>query len=301
VKGRSGRRRVPRPDAPPPQGRLWGIFGRPFLDLGGVLDLSALGSLDAEISRGLSHVETTYTGGTLKWMGVVAPWAMDDAYRDAMAVIEGLPDPELEVFFSLADDPSVLRVAERAGYRFGDETDHPFNRAQERWLTYRHGVYFPWKVCYHLLENDRWEDKHSGAGKGFGDEAREVFPETVRFLQALPFSEIGRAVIFGLQPNDHAPLHRDTEPGRALTIAQSISLCPRGDKRFFLQNGERDAPVVVDARAYWFNDMDYHGVLADTFFRYSVRVDGVFVPGFVETLRDGVTRGTPPDGPGPAR
>ena len=100
----------------------------------------------------------------------------------------------------------------------------------------RHHVYFPWKVCYHLLENDRWEDKHSGAGKGFGDEAREVFPETVRYLEALPFTEIGRAVIFGLEPNDHAPLHRDTEPGQALAIAQSISLCPRGDKRFFLQN-----------------------------------------------------------------
>ena len=47
----------------------------------------------------------------------------------------------------------------------------------------------------------------------------------------------------------------------------------------------------MDARAYWFNDMDYHGVLADPFFRYSVRVDGVFAPGFVETLRDTVTRG----------
>ena len=277
------------------RGRVWGIFGQPFIDLGGALDPSALDALDTEISRGIAHVETTYTGGTLKWMGVVAPWAMDDAYLDAMHVIEALPDAELEVFFSLADDPSALHVSERAGYRFGDETDHPFNRAQERWLSYRHHVYFPWKVCYHLLENDRWEDKHSGAGKGFGDEAREVFPETVRYLEALPFSEIGRAVIFGLEPNDHAPLHRDTEPGQALAIAQSISLCPRGDKRFFLQNDAADEPLVVDSRAYWFNDMDYHGVLADPFFRYSIRVDGVFAPGFVDTLRNQVTRTTEAD------
>lgn len=264
---------------------LWGMFGRPFADLEGVLDLSALDALDRELSRGLAHVKTTYTGGTLKWMGVVAPWAMDDEYLDAMTVIEGLPDDELRVFFSLADDPSALRIEERATYKFGDETDHPFNRAQERWLAYRHGVYFPWKVCYHLLENDRWEDKHSGEGKGFGDEAREVFPETVRYLEALPFTEIGRAVIFGLEPNDHAPLHRDTEPGKALTIAQSISLCPRGDKRFYLQNDPEAEPRIVDARAYWFNDMDYHGVLADPFFRYSIRVDGVFVPGFVDKLK----------------
>jgi hypothetical protein len=270
---------------------LWGLFGRPYLDLGGVVDVSALDALDHEIARGLAHVESRYTGATLKWMGVVAPWAMDDGYRDAMHVIESLPDDEMRVLFSLADDPGALRALDRAQYRFGDETDHPLNRAQERWLAYRHGVYFPWKVCYHLLENDRWEDKHSGLGKSFGDEAREVFPETVRFLEALPFAEIGRAVIFGLEPNDHAPPHRDSEPGSALQVAQSISLCPRGDKRFYLQNDARDEPLVVDARAYWFNDMDYHGVLADPFFRYSVRIDGTFVPGFVETLQDRVARG----------
>jgi hypothetical protein len=278
-------RRRPRPRSAP----IWGIFGRPFIDLEDVLDLAPLEAIDAEISRGLAHVETTYTGGTLKWMGVVAPWAVKDAYLDAMHVLEGLPDEELAVFFSLADDPTSFSLENKGSYTFGDETDHPFSRAQERWLAYRHRVYFPWKACYHLLENDRWEDKHSGNGKGFGDEAREVFPETVRFLEALPFEEIGRAVIFGLEPNDHAPLHRDTEPGEALAIAQSISLCPRGDKRFYLQNARRDEPLVLGARAYWFNDMDYHGVLADPYFRYSIRVDGVFEAGFVETIREGMT------------
>jgi hypothetical protein len=272
------------------QAPLWGIFGRPYLDLEGVIDASALDAMDAEIARGLAHVESRYTGATLKWMGVVAPWAMDDGYRDAMHVVESLPDGELGTFLALGDDPS-LRVEERARYRFGDETEHPFTRAQERWLAYRHGVYFPWKVCYHLLENDRWEDKHSGQDKSFGEEAREVFPETVRFLETLPFAEIGRAVIFGLEPNDHAPPHRDSEPGAALQVAQSISLCPRKDKRFYLQNHQDDEPLVVAARAYWFNDMDYHGVLPDPYFRYSVRVDGTFVPGFVESLQARASRG----------
>ena len=110
-----------------------------------------------------------------------------------MQAIESLSDEELAVFLSLSEDTAALRVEDRARLRFGDETDHPLTRAQKRWLAYRHGVYFPWKVFYHLLENDRWEDKHSGDGKSFGDEAREVFPETVRFLEALPFAEIGRA------------------------------------------------------------------------------------------------------------
>ena len=104
------------------------------------------------------------------------------------------------------------------------------------------------------------------------------------FLRSLPFREIGRAVLFGLEPNDHAPLHRDTEPGDALGVAQSISFAPRRGKRFYLQNREGDPPTVVDAPVYWFNDMDRHGVLADPFFRYSIRVDGVLEPAFVREV-----------------
>ena len=43
--------------------------------------------------------------------------------------------------------------------------------------------------------------------------------------------------------------------------------------------------MIVDSRAYWFNDMDYHGVLADPFFRYSIRIDGTFTRAFERELR----------------
>ena len=187
------------------------------------------------------------------------------------------------------DDPTLA---------FGDETDRPFSRAQMRFLEHRYGVYFPWKVCYHLLENDRWEDKHSGDGKGFSDEAMATFPQTVAFIESLPFVEIGRVVVFGLLANDHAPAHRDSEPGKALAIAQSISFEPsrlaRGSadrhKRFYLATPDGSSEVIVDAPIYWFNDMDWHGVHADPFFRYSVRVDGVFEPDFLERIRRQVSR-----------
>jgi hypothetical protein len=263
--------------------RAIGIFGAPFVDLEHLVEAPRLDDIDREITRGLLEVETTYTGGTLKWMGVVAPWSMDDGYVDAMHAIERMSRGELEELASLADDPASIDLdAEKLA--FGDETEAPFNRAQERWLSLRHGVYFPWKVCYHLLDNVRWEDKHSGAGKAFGEEARRVFPKTISLIESLPFVEIGRVVVFGVEANDHAPLHRDTEPGKALGVAQSISIDPRGNKGFYLQNGPDDEPLVVDKRVYWFNDMDYHGVLPAPFFRYSVRIDGVFDPAFVRSM-----------------
>ena len=272
------------------RGPIHGIFGRPFADLEHLVDDATLAEIDREITRGLLQVETSYTGGTLKWMGVVAPWSVDDGYRDAMDAIASFDEDEFVEFVALADDPSAFDVAKRDRYTFGDETPHPFNRAQLRWLTLRHGVYFPWKVCYHLLENDTWDDKHSGAGKAFVPEAEEVFPETLRVVRSLPFTEIGRVVVFGLEPNDHAPLHRDAEPGKALGVSQSISMDPRGDKRFYLCNHPDDEPLVVDARVYWFNDMDYHGVLPDPFFRYSIRVDGVFERGFLRDLEQAARR-----------
>ena len=87
-----------------------------------------------------------------------------------------------------------------------------------------------------------------------------------------------------MEPNDHAPAHRDTEPGAALQVAQSISFDPRGDKGLYLMDAEGGSKTVIDARVHWFNDMDYHGVDAAPRFRYSIRVDGVFDPTFVKTL-----------------
>ena len=168
---------------------------------------------------------------------------------------------------------------------FGDETDHPFTREQVRLLEYKHGVYFPWKVVYHFVENHRWEDKNLGGGKSITQSARLHFPRTVALLESLPFREIGRALLFGLQPNDHAPVHRDTVPHPDAPVAHCITLCPGERKRFFLLSPDRSRRVEPASRAYWFNDMDWHGVEKEPRFRYSIRVDGVFEEAFVERLR----------------
>ena len=277
---------------------LVGIGGRPYVDLAPFIDTASFPALDLEIVSGLVQVEVSYTGGSLKWMNVVAPWVREDPYVDYMQTIQGFSHDELVAFVALAEDPSVFDLEKLGEYRFGDETDHPLSHRQMLFLKYRYGVYFPWKACYHLLANHRWEDKHSGAGKRFSEEALEVFPQTVRFIESLPFLEIGRVVIFGIEANDHAPAHRDSEPGQSLQIAQSISFDPRANKRFFLQSADGAETVLVTTPIYWFNDMDYHGVQAAPFFRYSVRVDGVFEPSFVKRL---LGQTASPRAPSPAR
>ena len=70
----------------------------------------------------------------------------------------------------------------------------------------------------------------------------------------------------------------------ALHLSICRSVCPRGDKRFFLVDPEGEQQTFVTPRVYWFNDMDYHGVEADPWFRYSIRVDGKLDPAFVNKL-----------------
>ncbi|MBX3192530.1 MAG: aromatic ring-hydroxylating dioxygenase subunit alpha [Labilithrix sp.] len=276
------------PAPPAPRSRLCGIFGRPYVDLSPFIDTSCFPELHAEITRGLALVETSYTGGSLKWMGVCAPWIEGDGYRDAMHAIRAMTRDERDELVALGDhDPASIDLDDPA-IAFGDETDRPFNKAQALFLEQRHGVYFPWKACYHLLDNVRWEDKHSGEDKDFSEEARRVFPKTIAFLESLPMTEMGRVVVFGLLANDHAPLHRDSEPGKALSIAQSITFAPAPaarKKRFYLASPDGAHETEIDAPIYWFNDMDWHGVHDDPFFRYSVRCDGVFEPAFLERLR----------------
>ncbi len=267
---------------------LVGIWGRPYIAMDEVfkdlLSPAVLREIDDEVTRALVDIEPGQTGGGLKHMGICAPWVNDDPFVDYSDVIERFDLDEWKQLVALADDPHAFDVERWREIRFGDETDHPLNRRQMRWLTFRYGVYFPWKVCVHLLENDRWEDKHDGAGKAFTDEALRHFPRTIEVIRSLPFTEMGRVVLFGLMPNDHAPAHRDSEPGRDLSVAQSLSIDPRGDKAFYLANVDGDE-VDVDARVYWFNDMDYHGVRAAPFFRYSIRIDGRYEPEFLRALQ----------------
>lgn len=267
---------------------LGGIFGRPFVDLEPYVDVGELAALDDEISLGLTEVAVGYTGGSHKWMGIVPPSAAHDPYADYGQVIARMSRAEFARFVALSDTPEAFDLDRRAEYEFGEERPWPLSRRQMLYLEYRHGVYFPWKVYYELIPNLAWEERAAPDGKAFTSEARRVFPRTVAFIERLPFAEVGRCNLLGLQSNDHGTIHRDAEDEPA--VGHFITLCPRGDKRLFLWDEERRAPLPVGGRAYWFDDRNYHGVAPDPFFRYSIRVDGVFRPDFLSRL-EGDLRG----------
>ena len=64
---------------------------------------------------------------------------------------------------------------------------------------------FPVEGLHHLLGNDRWDDKHSGEGKGSAASARGIcHRRRWRSSSRCRSREIGRVVLFGIGPTSRA-------------------------------------------------------------------------------------------------
>jgi hypothetical protein len=272
------------PEATIPAG-LQGVFGRPFVALDDLLDLSGLDEVHDEICLALARMPTGYTGGSHRSMGIMPRGREAEALVDYQEVIRALDDEGFATFRSLADDPAALDPARRGETEFGEEREVPLSPRQMLWLKMRHGVYFPWKVYAELIPSARWEDK-ALPGKRFTRLAEALLPKTIALVRRLPFVHVGRCNVMGLEAHDHGTVHRDGVPAPGRVPDPFITLCPRADKRLYVLDEASGQRVLVEGRAVWFNDHDYHGVLADPFFRYSVRVDGPFTPEFERTLRE---------------
>lgn len=268
---------------------LRGIFEKPFIDLEPHLDLDRLaGGLDAvhdEICLAFAQVPADYTGGSHRSMGIMPESRRDEAITDYGEVIRAMSDVDFLTFRALSDNPDAIDPHARATLTFGEERDVPLSRRQMLWLKVKFGVYFPWKAYVELIPNERWTDKSSHEGKTFTKRARAFFPKTIALIESLPFKHVGRANVMGLEANDHGTVHRDGEPEEQVAPDHFITLCPAKNKRLYLWDESSKTKTEIASRAYWFNDFDYHGVEADPFFRYSLRVDGVFEDAFLEKIR----------------
>lgn len=272
---------------------LTGLLGRPYLPLAHLLDLEGLDEVHEEVCLALAQVPTAYTGGSHRSMGIMPEEREAEALTDYGEVVANLDEAHRERLASLADDPVAFTRGLAVGAEVGEEREIPLNHRQMLWLERRHGVYFPWKSYVELIPNARWGDKADARGKRFTRTAEAFFPKTIALARRLPFRWIGRCNVMGLAPHDHGTVHRDVVPEEQVEPDHFVTLCPGGDKRLFLWDRAARRSHPVEGRAYWFNDADDHGVEAAPFFRYSIRVDGVFEPAFLDRLREEQSRSGP--------
>ncbi len=264
---------------------LRGLLGRPWLSLERHVALGALDEVHEEICVALAQVPTGYTGGSHRSMRIMPAGRQGEALVDYGEVIRGLDAAQRRLLASLADDAEDFARHLERGCEVGEERDLPLGHRQMLWLERRHRVYFPWKTYVELMPSGRWSEKAAPEGKRFTRSAEAFFPRTLAFVRSLPFRAVGRCNVMGLAPHDHGTVHRDVEPEEQVEPDHFVTFCPGGDKRLLLFDRTTGRKIAVEDRVYWFNDADDHEVEAAPWFRYSVRVDGVFRPEFLERLR----------------
>lgn len=260
----------------------------PFVDLTDLLDNSAFPILHEEICLGLIEVEYSYTGGSHKNMGIVPPEFADDPYKDYMQIIKGFSREEFLRFIALGDPEIPIDPARQQEYTFGEEADVPMTWRQYQYLKIRYGAYFPWKFYLQMMAGEfDWTSKNTLV-RDFDEELKQIFPMTCQFIRSLPFVSIGRCDLLGLEANDFGTVHRDNYHKRENPpVNDFITICPAGNKHLFLYNGETKEMVFPTGNIYTFNDMNYHGVAPDPYFRYSIRIDGTFTEDFRKKLAGG--------------
>lgn len=279
-----------------------GIDGHAFVDLEPFVDTTSFPALHEEVCLAYAQLPVEYTGGCHRSMGIMPKGTEATALTDYREVIGRFTARQYEQFRALADDPASMPDSASESAAFGEEADNPLSRRQMLWLKVRFGVYFPWKGYLELIPNRYWSDKATAEGKDFTRVAKAYFPETIAFVKSLPFERIGRCNVMGLEGGDHGTVHRDGDPETQGEPDEFITFCPGASasqqKRLYLRTNGGEH-IYAPSRCYWFNDHDYHGVESDTFFRYSIRVDGAFTPDFRRRLRDALSKA--PSLPGPVR
>lgn len=123
-------------------------------------------------------------------------------------------------------------------------------------------------------------------------ESAKNFPKLLEYIKTLPFKEIGRVMFFTTYPNAGVTIHRDSVV--AEHTDHNINLFFDGGWRpSFIWNEKTKEKKYLenDAKSYFFNNRDYHGVDPEPVFRYTLRIDGTFTDEMCEKLglEDGYT------------
>jgi len=107
------------------------------------------------------------------------------------------------------------------------------------------------------------------------------FSSLVQFIESMPFSEIGRVILFMTEAHNPTVAHFDARERweRPHDDFVWFTTKPHTKHMFVLDEDSRVKHRPLSHKKFiWFNEMDYHGTDPVDHFSFSIRVDGVFDP-----------------------
>jgi len=222
--------------------------------------------------------------------------AITDNYKMGM-IYGGVPPEEALRFsnknswsemFDRIDEYDPTGVHKKVIYELAETAPNPL-QAVYKYMYYAMGAVIPWFFACYLKQNN-FSTKSKDTG--LWTENTKHFPKLMEYLKTLPFKEIGRVLFFTTYPNAGVLIHRDSIVEEHKD--HNINLFFDGGWRpSFVYDEIKKEKIYLekDARSYFFNNRDYHGVDAEPIFRYTLRVDGTFRDELCEelNLEDGYT------------
>ena len=229
----------------------------PFVNFEPYLDTSDFSGLHEEVVLGLSAIDQNH----MSWGKFTGVFPSDRGIYESVMI-------EDEYLTS-----GNLSEKEKALFR-------TMNKQQMRkYLYFSKPILKPWAFTVYLKTSSFSEKSKNNP---IWDPVAASFPKLCRFVESMPFEQIGRVMFFCTDGFRDVPLHRDDYPAKHADHSVNIFFDgwrpsyiydPRTGDKQYLEKG---------CRAYVFNNRDYHGVDAENRFRYTLRVDGTFN---AETIR----------------
>lgn len=151
------------------------------------------------------------------------------------------------------------------------------------------GAVIPWFFAVYLKRSGFFDKTKN---TGIYTENAELFPNVIKYVETLPFKNIGRILFFTTYPNAGVAIHRDSIVEEHKD--HNINLFFEGGWRpSFVWDEVKKEKIYLsqESKSYFFNNRDYHGVDPEPSFRYTLRVDGTFTDDICEKLglEDGYT------------
>lgn len=131
----------------------------------------------------------------------------------------------------------------------------------------------PWFFGLYLMNNAFTKKTESGI---YDEDVMQHFPLLREYIKTLPFKVVGRVMFFCTYPGAGVAIHRDWPMEEHSD--HNINLFFKESRPSFIWDEKKKKKVYLDktAKSYFFNNRDYHGVDAEPFFRYTLRIDGTF-------------------------
>lgn len=230
--------------------------------LDGLIDVSELENCHLEICAGIAKSKTNLSSR------VVPHYEMQGSFEK---VIEYKSAENARIGNVANDDGHLLSSSEEKNY-FDELTHEQKKRFMQLYKNaYCDGEFVRLKFTRNEFLQNPFATFHDSMCEWHANSVH--FPKTLAFIKSLPFSEIGRVLIFVSYHYLHSDVHYDRKDICFDGKHHFVWFNPNNQKDFFLVDDEsRKHPIT--SKAAFFNTRYLHGASPAPKMTYSLRVDG---------------------------